>query len=148
MRRKYRYWKINEVRYIERNLHLSDIEIAKALLSRTASDVSQYRFRHKLWKPWWNRRGSSNGFRKKGEIFLRGTGKGHRLYIKPEEGKAMSYARWVYQQANNMIIGQGYILLHRDGNPMNCNIDNLELITMVENARRMREKRAIRRKAA
>lgn len=45
-----------------------------------------------------------------------------------------------WEKKHNRKLPKGHCLWFKDGNPMNCNLKNLELITRAENARRYRSK--------
>ena len=58
------------------------------------------------------------------------------IMIKVEEGKKMVLKhRWVWEQAHG-VIPRGYNIMFRDGNRLNCSLDNLELVSRAEAARR------------
>lgn len=56
-------------------------------------------------------------------------------FIRMSKGKWKLLHRHVWEQANGPIPPK-HIVVFRDRDPMNCELDNLELITMAENARR------------
>lgn len=56
-------------------------------------------------------------------------------YTRIKSGKWVLYHRHLWEQANGPI-PEGHILVFRDRDPMNCELDNLELITRSENLRR------------
>lgn len=56
-------------------------------------------------------------------------------HIRLSLGKWEYLARHVWRQANGEI-PKGHIVIHKDGDSMNCEIDNLELISRADNARR------------
>ena len=53
------------------------------------------------------------------------------LYIRISEGKWEEYHRYVWEKQNGKIPA-GMNLIFKDGNTLNCNIDNLELLTNAE----------------
>ena len=71
-----------------------------------------------------------------GHIFARKdkTGRVY-LHIRVELGKYVLLHRHIWEQANGEI-PQKHVVTFKDGDTMNCSIDNLELITMKENRRR------------
>jgi hypothetical protein len=58
-------------------------------------------------------------------------------YIRISLGKWTLYQRYVYEQHHG-VIPKGCIIAFKDGDSMNCTIDNLECITRAENAHRNR----------
>jgi len=56
-------------------------------------------------------------------------------YIKLEMGKWMLYNRYIWFQHYGPI-PEGYIIIHKDKDSMNCEMDNLMMITRAEHARR------------
>lgn len=57
------------------------------------------------------------------------------LYIRLALGKWVPLSRHTYQSFYGPI-PPGHVVIHKDGDPMNCDIRNLDLITRAENARR------------
>lgn len=63
-------------------------------------------------------------------------GKTGYVYIKvSDDAKMVLKHRWVWEQANGPI-PKGYNIMFRDGNRLNCSLDNLELVSRQEAARR------------
>jgi hypothetical protein len=58
-------------------------------------------------------------------------------FIRLAASKWVQYHRWIWEQEYGAI-PSGMIVIFKDGNSMNCKIDNLELISMAENANRNR----------
>lgn len=71
-----------------------------------------------------------HGYRQEGE---RWTSKG-RAYTK-RNGQIEMLARAVWSDANGSI-PNGYVVRHRDGNALNCDINNLECISLQDHMRR------------
>lgn len=57
------------------------------------------------------------------------------LHVRVELGKYILLHRHIWEQANGEIPPK-HVVTFKDGDTMNCSIDNLELITMKENRRR------------
>lgn len=55
------------------------------------------------------------------------------IYLKTEQGPVAKH-RWLWEQANGPI-PKGHIVVFRDGNPQNCELDNLKLISRQDHAR-------------
>ena len=64
-------------------------------------------------------------------------------HIRQALGKWEYLSRHVWRQSHGEI-PKGHIVIHRDGDSMNCDIDNLEMITRAENARRNYNKEKIK----
>jgi hypothetical protein len=63
-------------------------------------------------------------------------GKGY-IYIKVSDGDPMMMKhRWLWEQANGPI-PEGCIIIFRDGDTHNCSLENLELVSREEHARRI-----------
>ena len=63
-------------------------------------------------------------------------GKTGYVYIKvSDDAKMVMKHRWVWEQAHGPI-PKGYNIMFRDGNRLNCSLDNLELVSRGEAARR------------
>ena len=98
----------------------------------------------KSWRP----KEQHHSWREVGEIWEAAG----RKYTKLPSGEIVSYAREVMKRRGYDVVGM--VVRHRDGNPMNCEVDNLEVITLGENgARNSRnckdpEMRAIRARIA
>lgn len=56
-------------------------------------------------------------------------------FIRISEGEWVLYHRHIWEKEHRAI-PEGMILAFRDGDQMNCSLENLELITMEENMRR------------
>jgi len=74
--------------------------------------------------------------KKDGDISIRTDNRGVKCpFIRVSLGKWVSLHRYVWEQANGPI-PTGLCLVFKDRDPMNCALENLELITRVENMRR------------
>ncbi len=62
------------------------------------------------------------------------------LYIRISPGKWMLYNRYVWQKHHGEIPAK-HVIIHKDKNTLNCNIENLECISMAENMRRNHNRR-------
>lgn len=70
------------------------------------------------------------------------------VYIKVSMGRRMVRKhRWVWQQAYGEIPA-GYLIMFRDGNKLNCSLDNLELVSRSEATRRQIQSESPERRAA
>ncbi len=69
------------------------------------------------------------------------------LYIRLAVGKWEYLSRHTWRSFFGKI-PPGHIIIHKDGDTMNCRIENLAMITKAENARRNHNTAAIKRKAA
>lgn len=72
-----------------------------------------------------------------GCISLRDTKRLPTLYIRLGTNKWVNYARYIWEQANGPIPA-GHIVIHTDGDRMNCSLDNLQIISRRENMARNR----------
>lgn len=63
------------------------------------------------------------------------------------DSKMVLKHRWVWEQANGPI-PKGYNIMFRDGNRLNCELSNLELISREEHARRSIEKESLESRKA
>jgi len=61
--------------------------------------------------------------------------KKHYLYIREEKGKWVLLNRHVWQRVHGPI-PKGYCIAYKDGNIMNCQIENLFMLSRAENMRR------------
>ena len=57
------------------------------------------------------------------------------LTYKLAHGKWVFYNRYVWEQYNGPIPPR-HVVIYKDGNPLNCDINNLQLISMAENIKR------------
>jgi len=74
--------------------------------------------------------------KKDGDIIIRKHSRGEKYYyIRIKPGKWKLYHRYLYELKYGKI-SDGYIVIFKDKNTLNCNIDNLELISQKENMRR------------
>jgi len=70
----------------------------------------------------------------------RRVGKTGYVYIKvSDDAKMVMKHRWVWEQAHGEI-PEGYNIAFRDGDTRNCSLDNLELVSREDHARRTIEK--------
>jgi hypothetical protein len=78
-----------------------------------------------------------NSYKQESGIVKVRTQKGGHKYkwIKVSHGKWELLHRQVWEQANGKI-QKGYIVIFKDGNSMNCELNNLKCITLVENMQR------------
>lgn len=158
-------WTIKHIKTIERNIHLTDSEIAK-LLGVGKHNVCTARKRYGIikttnagWfkqglKPWnkgidFKAGGRSvetqfkkgqqpaNAFRNIGDVFTikDGTGKLYK-FIKLPHNRQYPYGRYVYEQSTGIKLTNDQIITYKDGDPQNCSIENLKMITRRENALR------------
>jgi hypothetical protein len=58
-------------------------------------------------------------------------------WIRISKGNWKMYSRYVWEQHNGKIPA-AHIIVHKDGNTLNCDITNLEMISMAENIKRNR----------
>lgn len=74
--------------------------------------------------------------KKKGDISIRKDSKGRPYkYIKVSDGNWPLLHRYLWKKHHGAI-PKGHIVVFKDGDSLNCTIDNLELITKAENVRR------------
>jgi hypothetical protein len=157
-------WMLREVKFIKANLHLTDKQIA-LFLKRSTSGVQMYRHRHGLLKPnngrfhkqqsTWNKgkhyqaggRSLTTQFKKGqvshnkkysiGDVYEMADGKGgRRMYIKLLHNKQYPYAWYVWEQHTSDSMNRREVIVHRDGNLLNCSFSNLEKISRGELTRR------------
>ena len=161
-------WKISDIKLVSANLHFTDEQIGR-LIGRTASMVKGFRKRNNILKhtngfkkgniPWnkgtsYQAGGRSLEFRfKKGErpnarkmysVFERIEDGVAQLLIKTPENRQYKYARYQYEKANNCKLSSNDVVIHIDGNYLNCDPKNLKRITRAQNLFRNynREKQA------
>ncbi len=162
-------WTMDEIRFVKANLHLSDKELSSQL-DRTPSSVQAMRKRQGIFKPSdgrfqkdiepWNKGVSFNaGGRshltrfKKGNtppntrhdfaISIRRENGTPYQYIRLSLGNWMALHRWVWTLQYGEI-PPGHVVRFKDGDTLNCDIENLEVLSLAEHLRRNydREKQA------
>lgn len=76
-------------------------------------------------------------FRNIGDVFSipDGTGKTY-MFIKLEHHRQYPYGRYVWEQATGQQLTKNEMIRFRDGNPLNCELNNLEKVTRAQNAMR------------
>jgi hypothetical protein len=160
-RLQYRRWTAAEITYLKRNYRrMGDKEIAKRLTEKISTDGKVYQLKqiekkrnylglHRTseqlkaikarntaagcwsinhWKRWVNQKPIGTVIR----WYLQ-TGK-EVLYIKTETGyRKLAHVNW--EKANGPI-PKGKVIRLKDGNPYNCNPENLECLTKAENGMR------------
>ncbi len=159
--RKHKDWMMSEVRYLQDNRQLPDDVIAGAL-ERTIGSIQGARKRYNILKggdgrlkpghkPWnkgksYTANGSEKTWFKKGHlphntkedhaISIRYHVKGyHYKYIRLSKGIWVLLHRHIWEAVNGQI-PKGYNVCFKDKNTLNCNIENLELVSRQENMRR------------
>ena len=159
-----RFWKMSEVRFVEANyMQMTDAEIGTHL-NRSRESVEGYRMRNglvkpKLWayfkkghQPWNKGTNYDAGGRAKETRFKDGhlphntksdydislrkdkSGRAYK-YIRLSLGKWVPLHRYIWEMFNGEI-PKGFIIVFRNGNTMDCYIDNLEMISRAENVKR------------
>lgn len=156
---KINYWTTGEVNFLREHIHVICVpEIAKRL-KRTVSSVRGMVVRlglksglstefKKGLNPWNKDKKGLTGVNK--TSFQTGhvphntiEGVGHirrredhgttRLWIKLDNNKWVLYSRYTYERHNGPIPA-GHVIRHKDGNTLNCAVENLEMISRAENA--------------
>lgn len=131
---------IREDTYIRANyLSQTDAQIG-AHLKRGEISVRDYRRRNKLIKkprkPKAPKQPHGRPLKKQEGDFYTKRSKGKPDYIcQKAGGRWVPYHRHLWEQENGPIPA-GHNLIFRDGNTMNCALDNLELISRAENVKR------------
>ncbi|TXH45500.1 MAG: HNH endonuclease [Desulfurellales bacterium] len=69
-----------------------------------------------------------------GAITIRDVNRSKTPYIRKAQGKWQQLARYNWEQANGPI-PPGHVVKYRDGNTLNCDIENLYLVSRAENLR-------------
>lgn len=117
---------IRELEHIRASFHTqSDEQLAKEL-GRTAASVAQIRFKYRLIKGKSTKQKAPDEFHVKRSV-------GCKPYLNIKIGrKWVSYHRHLWEQAHGPIPA-GLILAFKNGNTMDCRLDNLELLTRAEN---------------
>lgn len=167
-------WTMAEKKLLGTLLHLTDKEISKVIPGTTSITVGAARTRFGFIKPVesgrfksertpWNKgksyqaggrsketqfkKGSSpaNAFRNIGDVFSipDSTGKTYK-FIKLKTNRQYPYGRYVWEQSTGENLTKNDMIRFRDGNPLNCEFDNLEKVTKAQHALR----NANRKKAA
>lgn len=160
-----KYWTTTEIRLIRENIHLSDSQIAKMIGSDvTESMVKGVRRRNGITKPtsWKFKKGNipwntGKTFHAKGRSvetqFKKGDKPSNTKYdgcisVRKDSKTGTSYKyirissrnwellhRQIWKKANGEI-PKGMLVVFKDGDTMNVELSNLELITMKENIKR------------
>jgi len=162
--RVFKFWTTTELRWIKNNLHLSDEQIGKRF-KRSRACISSVRKRNKILrgnnffpkghKPWnagmkgWAAKGTeATRFKKglrvynekhNGAISIRNDHKDRNgiayKFIRIEKGKWKLLHRYNWEKTHGKI-PKGFIVAFKTKDTMNCEVENLELITRAENMRR------------
>lgn len=155
-------WKLTEIKLVKQNLHMTDKELAK-IFGVSKSSVEALRVRNGLLKPReqcffqkghtsWNKGKKYNAggrsietrfkkgnrpvnHRKVGEIFTDCDHGRQSLFIKTETNRHYSYGRFLYEKHFGVKLTTSEIVRFRDGNQLNCIVENLLMITRAQNAR-------------
>ncbi len=154
-----KFWKTTELKYIRDNLHLSDGELAKHI-GCTKAALKATRKRHRILRegngqftpghePWNKGKhvdigGKATQFKPghkphntkmDGYISIRRdkSGRGYK-YIRLAKGKWALYHRHLWEKHNGAIPG-GHVLRFKDGDSLNCSLDNLELVPRSDHVR-------------
>lgn len=158
-------WTMAEKKLLSTMLHLTDKEISAKFPGTTPTSIGAARKRFGLLKPIdsgrfkstqipWNKGTNYNAggrsietrFKKGvsvkpvrcvGEVFTipDGTGKIYK-FIKLEHHRQYPYGRFVWEQATGEKLTSNDMISFKDGNPINCEFNNLEKITRAQNAAR------------
>ena len=158
-------WTMAEKKLLASMLHLKDKEISQSFPGTTPTSIGAARKRFGLLKPVdagrfksdqtpWNKGTSYNAggksistrfkkgskppkYRQIGEVFNipDATGKVYR-FIKLAHHRQYPYGRHIWEQTTGENLARKELIRFRDGNPMNCEFDNLEKITKAQNALR------------
>jgi len=108
----------DQIETIKKHIHLTDREIGEKI-GMSGMSVYLARKRHGLHKDYRPRR-------KDGDIVVRQSGKYKSKFIRLAPSQWMPYARYVWLQHHGELIG-GQSISFRDGNPLNCDITNLQI---------------------
>lgn len=157
-------WTMSEKKLLATLLHLTDKQISEKIQGTTARTVNAARKRFGFIKPIesgrfkpnqspWNKGKSyqaggksketqfkkgqppPTAFRKIGDVFSipDGTGKTY-MFIKLKHHRQYPYGRYVWEQNTGEQLTKNDMIRFRDGNPMNCEFNNLEKVTRAQNA--------------
>jgi hypothetical protein len=157
-------WKLTELKFIRDNIHLSDKQLADYFVVNETT-IDGTRQRHGILRPTdgkfkkgqvphnkgkhYNAGGRSiatrfkkgqpppNAFRKIGDVFtILDRYKKPYQFIKLEHNRKYPYGRYVWEQHFGQNLSKDDIIRYRNGNPLDCQIENLEKVTRRENAQR------------
>jgi hypothetical protein len=89
-------------------------------------------------KGWFKKGNIPHNTRKEGDgaISIRNTKGIPYKWVRLEMGKWRQLHTHTWEQANGQKLSKGYIIVFKDGDSMNCAIENLEMISCAENMNR------------
>lgn len=88
-------------------------------------------------KGWFKKGSNPKNTKKDGDISIRKDSHGRPYkHIRIAKGKWVHYHRYLWEKHTGKPIPKGFVVTFKDGDSMNCVVENLELISMGENARR------------
>lgn len=149
--RTHRWWSIAEVRIMRALIDLCDDDEFACWFRSTRSGVRAARLKHGIIRTSQRYRGK-DGIRKSmstefvkghrptnaheaGKVYVRKEHGKPVVMVSVERGRPIRYALHVWTEAHGPV-PKGMIVVHRDGDPLNCEPGNLEAISRGEHARR------------